>query len=487
MTAFARIPKVEPKLFDVDIEQALIGACLTDVRAQAEAIDLCAPEDFSDQLHQRLWSAIAVMRAQGRTVTPLTVGAWLSTDEGLFEVRGRGYLSSLAMSAPAGANVKDFARIITDLALRRRLDAQLEKARTDILDQGLPVTECLGPVIEIGAVASDRAAAKDGYMPTGDALDELLRQTEAQLNGQTVDAVKTGVDRLDEITGGFQAADLVVIAGRPGAGKSVLLTTVARVAAQAGRPAIMFELEMPRRAILQRLICDVDYDTRTKAAMAYTRFRNGKLWNGEFERAYAASQVIRGLPLEIFDTSGMTIHQIATHAERFVSRARTMGVIVIDYLQIVTAGDRYQGSKVNEVTEISNSCKRLAKRTGWPVVVGCQLNREVEKRDASNRRPQLSDLRESGAIEQDADIVIGMHRPAYYVMQKRPAAGKSAPEYRDWANDFNSVRNDLELSALKNRNGPPGIVDCFVDIGASAIRNKPGQQPGQDDGEGLLV
>jgi replicative DNA helicase len=255
-------------------------------------------------------------------------------------------------------------------------------------------------------------------------------------------------------------------------GKSVLLSHVAKAAAMEGAPALLISLEMPREQNVQRLIADIDYDDHPDSPLHYTWFRRGSLRAEQLDRATRAGIRLRQLPLEIFDNSGVNVHQISALAERFAARQRKMGIVAVDYLQIVAPSDRYSGSKVQEVTEISNGLKSLAKRIGWPVIVGCQLNRLVEGRDI--KRPRLADLRESGAIEQDADVVMGLYRPAYYVEEQRPEYGPTDPAWATWKAELDAVRNDLDIIVLKNRNGPTGSVKLHVEIAASAIRNRAG-------------
>lgn len=474
-----------PQLYDVEIEQALIGACLVDDVVARESEGLVDAAEFMDPLHQRVWSSIHALRARGGAATPITVHAHLASDEGLIELGGRAYLVSLARGASPSPNFKDYARIIRDLAQRRRIDAELEAARSRIYAFDIPVTQCVADVIAAAGLAAENESREAGYLPLAEAIDEVMREAEAAVNGTVPESVKTGLTDLDEIIGGgLQSGDMVVIAGRPGQGKTVALGKFGLAAARDGRPAIIFELEMRRRSILHRLFCDIDFDHAYKKPLAYARMRSGKFYDGEFERMEAAAGDLRRLPVSIFDTAGMTITQIGSHAQRFADRSRRMGVIVIDYLQIVKSGERYSGSKVAEMTEVSNEIKRMAKRIGWPVAVGCQLNREVEKREVP--RPQLSDLRETGAIEQDADIVIGMHRPAYYVARKKPVKGKEDPKWVEWLADMETTRNVLELGVIKNRSGPESDVKCFVDIGASAIRDHDWATRA-DPGQGMLV
>lgn len=486
MNMQAPIEDAAPVFVDTEMEQALIGLALVDAHAFADVAAVLNAEDFADPLHQRIWGAAASLRNLNRPVTPITIGAHLSADAGLEEVGGRSYLATLAKAAPFGGNHVEYGRILADLSVRRRLSAELEAANARLISQDATPIQCLTGVLEVAGIAADKEARRAGYLALPDALDEVMREAENASNGIRPPSVPTGLRGIDNVVGGLQAGNMVVVAGRPGSGKTVVLAEFALAAAIAGKPVILFELEMSRRDIIHRLICNIDYDTRGAAPpLSYNRMRNGRLWAGELERMDIAQRKLRDLPLKIFDSAGMTLTEIGAHAERFVDEAKDIGLIAMDYLQIVVPSDRYLGSKVAEVTETSNGTKRLAKKLGWPVAVGCQLSRAVEARPSKDRRPTLSDLRESGAIEQDADIVFGLHRPAYYVEQRRPINGRKDPGWIEWLSELDECRNDLELCVLKNRSGPTALVKTFVDIGAAAVRNAI-NDAGDNPGEGML-
>lgn len=475
MNAIIRIDGV--KHFDPDVEAAVVARVLAEPKALSDVLAFCEADDFAWDPNARIIEIAQTVREEGLSVSPLAIKARLSGDiikliEETAGIPAIDYLEGLAANVSPFQKLPDLAKLIADLAMRRRLDEELNLARQRLCTYERPIMDCLHGVLEATGSVVDKTASARGHLSLGDAADEMMRALEAAANGIAPNSVKTGLARLDNITGGFQAGDLVIVAGRPGMGKTVLLSTICRAAAQNGLPAIMVELEMPRLRLIERLACDLDYDRRTmtQAPLAYTRLRSGKLREGEFDRAFAATQAMKILPLKIYDRAGMSIHEITALIERQVAREKKMGVVCIDYLQIVRPGERYAGSKVNEVTEISNAAKVLAKRIGWPVALGSQLSRAIESRQ--EKRPTLADLRESGAIEQDADVVIGLHRPAYYIEAKRPANGRADTNWNAWAADWRAVKNDLEIAILKNRNGPPGAFNVHVDIGASVIRNR---------------
>jgi replicative DNA helicase len=247
------------------------------------------------------------------------------------------------------------------------------------------------------------------------------------------------------------------------------MTTAIRSAME-GRPVLFFSLEMTQERLLQRVGCDLDYDENPRSPLSYSWFRNGSAKHEDIRRL---AQALVRLPesLTIFENGSLTIQEMAAIARSHAARSNTMGVVVIDYLQKVSAGDRYKGNRVQEVTEISGAAKALAMRLKWPVVVGAQLNRGVENRD--EKRPNLTDLRESGSIEQDADAVVGLFRPAYYIEKRKPALGQADPGWAAWETEWESERNRLDLLVMKNRNGAEDSLSVFCDMRASAIRNEP--------------
>lgn len=464
--------------YDIDVEQALLGAVLVDNFHIARVTGTLKAADFYDPLHQRMWAAIEAMHGLEKAVTPLTLFVELFDDPGLAEVGGRGYLQSLSRAAPALPHTADYARILSELATRRALI----RAGEDLANACFiaPIEVSVQEIMnEHQSALSDLEAGRphEGYVPIAEAFDEVVRIAALAVDGQRPPSVSSGIPDLDKAIGGLQGGDVVIVAGRPGMGKTVVITTINRACAHAvetegkHRPSLLFSIEMMRNPILQRLTCDEEYDGRApdEKPLQYFNFRSGHVTENEFNRFYRAQQRLRQLPLFIWDGSQETMESIGAKAERIVAQSKHMGVVCIDYMQIVTP-TRYMGSKVAEVTDISMKAKRLAKRLGWPLVLGCQLSRETEKRQ--DPRPTLADLRESGAIEQDGDIIIGCYRPEYYVKNKRPERGKDDPKWMEWLEEYGRAQNKLELNLLKNKHGPTYAVQCFCDIGSSAIREK---------------
>lgn len=467
MNAPVKIPDAIRPPEDVGLEQAVLGACFAHAALIDAVSGACAPEDFFHEPHPAICAAIFALHADKVPVTPLTVAARLAADAALTDIGGRNYLAGMAMASPS-VGVVALARNLADMRLRREAIEASKECQEALCDPSLGIMEALRPALEM----ADHAAGvlgKREFIPIKDAAASMLMRAEEAASGKQVVAATTGVRALDEAIGGLQGGDLVVYAGRPGMGKSALLMTSAMRTAMQGRPVLFFSLEMTQERLLQRVGCDLDFDENPAHPISYSWFRNGSAKHADIGRL---AEGLRRLPdsLTIFENGSLTIQEIAALSRSHAARSASMGLIVIDYLQKVSAGDRYRGNRVQEVTEISGAAKALAMRLKWPVVVGAQLNRGVENRD--EKRPNLTDLRESGAIEQDADAVIGLFRPGYYVDKRKPALGRMDPAYGAWEVEWEGNKNRLDLLVMKNRNGAEDSLSVFCDMRASAIRNE---------------
>ena len=452
--------------YDVDIEQALLGAILVDNYALERVSSVLKPEHFYDPLHQRIYEAIERMWAKGHVVTPLTLKALMEQDAGLAEVGGQAYLVSLARAAPALPNVRDYARILADLAMRR----ELIRIGEDIVNTAFEAPIDVGPAkqIEEAEKALYRVAEKgrfgEGPLGFDVALSQAVTSAERALaRGGHISGVPSGYTDLDALLGGLHSSDLIIVAGRPGMGKTALATNMAFHAARVwskdkadgvepkrGAPVLLFSLEMAASQLSARILSE-----QTEIEMR--KIRTGRFTDGEWDRFVRTAQVLGDLPLYIDDTGGISIAQIAARARR-LKREKHIGLIVIDYLQLVEPSRRAE-NRVQEISEVTKGFKALAKELSVPVIALSQLSRGVDNRD--DKRPVLSDLRESGSIEQDADVVIFVYREEYYLKSREPEAGTS--EYDQWVEKLDRVHNRAELLVEKHRHGPTNKVELFFD------------------------
>ena len=452
--------------YDVDIEQALLGAILVDNYSLERVSNLLKAEHFYDPLHQRLYEAIERMWSKGHVVTPLTLKSLMEQDAGLVEVGGHAYLISLARAAPALPNVKDYARILADLAMRR----ELIRIGEDIVNSAFEAPIDVSPAEQIDEAekalyrVAERSRFGEGPLGFDVALAQAVTSAEKALaRGGHISGVPSGFTDLDALLGGLHPSDLIIVAGRPGMGKTALATNMAFHASRMwakdkadgaepkrGSPVLLFSLEMAASQLSARILSE-----QTEIEMR--KIRTGRFTDSEWDRFVHTAQALGDLPLYIDDTGGISIAQIAARSRR-MKREKHIGLIVIDYLQLVEASRRFE-NRVQEISDVTKGLKALAKELSVPVMALSQLSRGVDNRD--DKRPILSDLRESGSIEQDADVVMFVYREEYYLKSREPEAGTS--EYDQWVEKLDRVHNRAEVLVEKHRHGPTNKVELFFD------------------------
>jgi replicative DNA helicase len=453
--------------YDVDVEQALLGAILVDNQAIERVSPVIKAEHFYDPLHQRIFETMSVAFERGSyALTPLTLHAAMKADPGLMEVGGHAYLAGLAQAAPAMPNVRDFARIIHDLAVRRALIHIGE----DIVNQAYEAPHEKPPQTQIEDAekalyrVSETSKYGDGPIDFSESLRRAVEIAErAQARGGRISGVATGFSDIDSLLGGLQPSDLLILAGRPGMGKTALSLNIAFNSARAyvqdtlageevprGVPVLFFSLEMAAQQLSARILAE-----QTEIEM--WKIRNGKFSESEWEKFVLTMQELSTLPLFVDDSGGISIAQIAARARR-MKREKNIGVVVIDYLQLVEPTHR-QDNRVQEVTEVTKGLKALAKELNIPVLATAQLSRAVDARD--DKRPVLSDLRESGSIEQDADVVMFVFREEYYLKTREPEPG--SPEHAKWLTKLEQVHRRAEVLVEKHRHGATNRIELFFD------------------------
>jgi replicative DNA helicase len=467
--------------YDVDVEQALLGAILVDNYSLDRASRILKPEHFYDPLHQRLFTAMERMWTSGHIVTPLTLKAAMEQDPGLAEVGGQTYLVNLARAAPVIPNVKDYARILVDLAMRRALISVGET----IVNTAYEAPIELAPAAQIEEAEkalytiAERTRYGEGTLSFGEALTRAVENTEKALRGG-ISGVPTGFMQLDSLLGGLHPSDLIIVAGRPGMGKTSLATNMAFHAARLwlkdktdnaeparGAAVLLFSLEMSADQLAARILSE-----QTEIEMR--KLRSGRsMTDPEFTRLVQAAQLLRDLPLFIDDTGGISIAQIAARARR-LKREKQIGLIVVDYLQLVEAASRRFDNRVQEISEVTKGLKALAKELSVPVVALSQLSRSVDSRD--DKRPVLSDLRESGSIEQDADVVMFVYRAEYYLATHEPDA--DTPDYAKWVEKLERVHGKADIIVEKHRHGATKSIELNFDSRFTRFSNPADEHDG---------
>lgn len=437
-------------------EQALLGAVLINNEVLDRISEQIKPEHFFFPAHGRIYEACLKLRAQVRVADPVTLKEYFERDGDLGAVGGASYLAELAGAIVSVPNVRDYAQTIYDLHIRRQLIGLGEEV----------VNQAYEPDIDLAPEAQIRAAEeklytlanegnfKKDYEPFASIIDRTIDAAGKALNRDThLTGVTSGLVDLDRMLGGLQPSDLLILAGRPAMGKTALATNIAFNAAakfaetggKEGAVVGFFSLEMSSEQLALRILSD-------QAEIPSEKIRRGEMRRADFPRLIEASQALRTLPMFVDDTAALTVSALRTRAMR-LKRQHSLGMIVVDYLQLMQGGGR-NDNRVQEISEISRGLKMIAKDLDVPVIALSQLSRQVEQRE--DKRPQLADLRESGSIEQDADVVMFVYRDAYYVSKREPKEG--TPEHAEWQAEMDRVHNLADVIISKQRHGPTGTA-----------------------------
>jgi replicative DNA helicase len=437
------------------------------------------PHHFFEPLHGRIYEAVLRMTDKNMVANPVTLKPIFEADEAMREVGGTGYLGQLTGSGAAVIGARDFAAQIYDLALLRALVG----VGRDMVESALDTSEEVAPLAQIERAETElyRVAEQGGnegkVKSFGEASQLAIQQAEKALNsGGGLSGVTTGLDGVNAKIGGLHKSDLSILAGRPGMGKTALATNMAFACAQrfvrdledniepaksAGAAVAFFSLEMSADQLATRILAE-------QSGISSENLRTGKISQQEFRQLARAAGELSTLPLYIDDTPALTIAALRARARR-LKRQKGIGMIVVDYLQLLSGSGKggSNENRVQEISEISRGLKQLAKELDLPVLALSQLSRAVEQRE--DKKPMLSDLRESGSIEQDADIVMFVYREDYYVAAKEPKRpldgddGKTHAAHEEWARDMERVYGMAELIVAKQRHGATGKVRMRFD------------------------
>lgn len=448
---------------NLEAEQAILGIVLFD-NAVLERVDGLEPQHFAEPFHGRLWAAISGHIRKGQAAKPELIADEFAGDPSYIEFRERAFFVDLIVNAPPAPLAPDYARAIMDCALRRDLIRVGQEALAAAYQFDRPAREHMEAVEGALFALGEGNVQGGGFAPFSDALDGFLAATRAAMSHKgEVAGISTNLIDLDQKVGGLHPSDLVIIAGRPGMGKTALVTNIAYYAARRFRARTdaegneeiidgarvgFYSLEMSAEQLAARVISDI-------VGIPSNRFRSGDISIEEMRRVEEVAREIRDIPLHIDDGGATSIAKISARARR-LKRTRGLDLVVVDYLQLSSGTDKSRGQgRVNEVSEITGGLKALAKDLGVPVIALSQLSRKVEERD--DKRPQLSDLRESGSIEQDADQVWFVYREEYYIGRAEPREG--TPEHLTWQGEMSRCEGQAEIIIGKQRHGPIGTVN----------------------------
>ncbi|MBC7545713.1 MAG: replicative DNA helicase [Candidatus Sericytochromatia bacterium] len=430
---------------NVEAEMSVLGAALIDRDASIKVVEALIPDSFYLQAHQTIFKAILQLHEQGDPVDLITVSNLLRKRELLDSIGGAAYLAELANAVHTTANAEYHAGIVDEKALLRRLIRAGNEIIALAYDPKMAIAGVLDEAEKKIFDVSNRSIGGQLHH-IKPLLSEAFEKLEARFENEDVtqDGTSTGLVDLDDLLTGLQPSDMIVLAARPSMGKTAFCLNIAtHVAVHGKKPVAIFSLEMAKEQIAQRILCG-------EAMINAFKLRSGQLHEHEWSRLTSAIGRLSEAPIYIDDTSSITPMEMKAKCRRLKAESKELGLVIIDYLQLMEGGSGASDNRVQEISKISRSMKSLARELKVPVLALSQLSRAVEQR--TNKRPQLSDLRESGAIEQDADIVMFIYRDEYY-------------------NPDSDHKNTAEVIIAKHRNGPVGTVKLYFNKDITRFQN----------------
>ncbi|MDE5441795.1 replicative DNA helicase [Bradyrhizobium sp. CSA207] len=454
---------------NIEAEQSLLGAILVNNDAFYRVSDFLEPKHYFEPLHQTIFETASSLIRMGKIATPVTLKTFLPADTDVGGMTIGQYLARLAAEATTIINAQDYGRTIYDLALRRDLIGIGE----DMVNVAYDAPVDFAPRAQIEDAErrlyelAESGRYDGGFQKFSQALTVAVDlaakafQRDGKLSG-----ISTGLRDLDTKMGGLQHSDLIIVAGRPGMGKTSLATNIAYNVAQAYVPELQADgtMKAANGGVVGFFSCEMSADqlaTRIlaeRSGIPSSHIRRGGISDVEFEKIREVSVELQSLPFYVDETGGLSIAQLMARARR-LKRQKGLDLIVIDYIQLLSGSGKRSENRVQEITEITTSLKALAKELSVPIIALSQLSRQVESRE--DKRPQLSDLRESGSIEQDADVVLFVYREEYYLAMKQPNLGTE--EHHKWQMEMDRALGKAEVIIGKQRHGPTGTVPLQFD------------------------
>jgi len=448
--------KQEDKLpSNIEAEQALIGSILVNNDIIDEISNIVNHKNFYDPLHSKIYNLIENLHNKGMVANPITLKNSFENDTALSEVGGTEYLVKLTRFSSSVKQSIDYAKIVHEKFVKRELVQISETLSDEAVDETIDKTgeNIIQDTEKSLFDLAERGTFHQSFLKFNQALDQTIEMaTNAMKSDHGIVGVPTGLNDLDERLGGLHKSDLVIIAGRPSMGKTALATNIGYYAAKKilddnkKSSIAFFSLEMSSEQLSTRILSE-------QSRIRSNDIRRGKVTEEEFNRLIETSRNIHNLPLYIDETPAITISTLSNRARR-IKRLFGLDLIIVDYIQLMTAGSKRYDGRVQEISEITQGLKALAKELSVPVLALSQLSRAVEQRD--DKKPQLSDLRESGSIEQDADVVMFVFREEYYLERKEPKLGSI--EHGEWQAKMNEIIGSADIIIGKQRHGPTGNI-----------------------------
>lgn len=455
---------------NIQAEAALLGAMMTVASVCEQVQDIVTADDFAEPLHGRIFAALSAVHATGKQPNPVVIAPLFTHDPAMTLLGGPGYLAELTAMPASVIGARQFAEQVADFAQRRRLIAGLQAVIEDAKDVGgVSVPELLVEAENALSGARTGQGTVEIINPS-DVADQIANSMGKKIEGVT----NYLIEEANLALGKLRPGNLLIVAGRPGMGKSAFATSYSLGAAINGHGVLFVSLEMSQEELTERMLSDLCYDADAKRGIPFNMIRDRAVdGDRDWDRFDNARRMLKGLPFRMVATGNLTPARLAGLARqtrrRFEAQGQSLDLIVVDYLQLMRAPGFNASDRVGEVSEISRSLKLMAKDMGVPVVALSQLSRAVENRP--DKRPQLSDLRESGSIEQDADAVCFLFRAEYYLDQLEP--DKTDPSRLEWEAKKAEVENVIEIIAAKMRHGRTGVQEARFYGMYQAMRGKP--------------
>ncbi|MCC6346011.1 MAG: replicative DNA helicase [Nitrospirales bacterium] len=423
------IDKLPPQ--NIEAEQSVLGSIIFDNEALPKVLEVLSPDDFYKESHRRLYNAMLDLFDRNEPIDIITLTDHLKKNSDLETVGGIAYLTTLANSVPTSANIRYHSKIVREKALMRALIQTATQITAKVYEDSLDADEMVDHAEKMVFDIADKRT-KVSFSDMKSIVKDSIRMIEQLYDKkETITGAPTGFKDLDEMTAGFQAGDLIIIGGRPGMGKTAFALNIAQhVGVEMKEPVAIFSLEMSKEQLAMRMLC-------SEGMVDASRVRRGFLGRQDWPKLTAAAGNLAASPIYIDDSSGVSVLEMRAKARRLKREHRGLSLVVVDYLQLMRSRGNFE-RREQEISEISRSLKALAKELSVPVIALSQLNRAVEQR--GDRKPTLADLRESGAIEQDADVIIFLYRDELYNKNNPNNKGKA------------------EIIIAKQRNGPTGSV-----------------------------
>lgn len=473
-------PTIEPDRLpqNVEAEAALLGALMIDNRLVSDIMWL-PKEAFWEQVHGRIYEAICDEVAKGGVANPITIKPRFVSDPAMEELGGAKYLAALTGSGAAMIGAKQFAQQILDLYQRRELVLSLQEGIERALDtsKGEPFTALIEAVDEaVNKVAVASPSHGKHVASLDKAWDAMLARYDDIQSGKATPGIRIdGLDDFNDLTGGgMNVTELIVLAGRPGMGKTAVAVTIASSCARANIGTAFFSLEMSKEQLIERQVTDICYDYH-RSSFTYDALKKGKLSTPHLDLVRRTRVECASWPLIYDDTANMKVGHLIGKIRRLKrimdAKGTPLKVCIVDHLGLLKSDYDYRGNKVHEITEITRALKVAAKEIGIVIILLCQLSRGVEQRE--NKRPMLSDLRDSGSIEQDADMVFFLYREEYYLKNEEPKKGddiKSINAWEKWRTDMEAARDRMDLIAAKVRGSETGYRKIYFMGAYQAVR-----------------